>query len=121
MALINKSTPEQFFSKLFELRDTTHLLHLKTKSYSQHMALGGFYDTILGIADGIIEGYQGIYGLVKFDVKSFNTEDPISYLKDSYRWIESNRSMFKESWIQNEIDTVQASIASTIYKLVNLK
>jgi len=85
------------------------------------MALGGFYDTILDIADGIIEGYQGLYGITDFDITSVKATDPVSYLQEAYKWIESNRSIFKESWIQNEIDNVQSALASTIYKLVNLK
>jgi UDP-N-acetylglucosamine transferase subunit ALG13 len=34
-----------------------------------------------------------------------------------YKQIESERKMFKESWIQNRIDNFQEQIALALYKL----
>lgn len=121
MAFINKGvTPAVFFGKLFEMRDCTHLMHLATKSYAQHMALGDFYDSLLDLADGIIESYQGIYGIIGFSPSTCEDKDPIKYLQASYSFIEGSRSIFKESWIQNQIDEILQLIASTLYKLKNL-
>jgi hypothetical protein len=53
------------------------------------------------------------------DYKS--TEQLITYFKGLDENIEKNRKSVKESFIQNQIDTVQELIYSTIYKLRFLK
>jgi hypothetical protein len=54
-------TPEYIQSKLFSLSDIAHKLHLDTKSYAEHKALGKLYEGLVGFRDEISEkimGYQ---------------------------------------------------------------
>jgi hypothetical protein len=90
------------------------------------MALGTYYDEIVELIDGIVESYQGKHDLITgyktvkmVDYKS--TEQLISYFKDLDDNIEKNRKAVKESYIQNQIDTIQELIFSTLYKLRFLK
>ena len=39
-----------------------HVLHLQSRSYSEHKALQGFYTAMPDLVDGVIEAYQGRYG-----------------------------------------------------------
>ena len=43
----------QFASKTFEFRDQLHMMHLMTKSYSEHKALGNLYEFIGDFANTI--------------------------------------------------------------------
>lgn len=106
-----------FFSKLFEARDTSHLIHLKTTSYSSHKALNEFYDEILELIDELVESYQGIYGIQEIETTPSKVTDPIEYLTDFYNYIETNKLQFKESWVINEIDNISKLTAQTLYKL----
>ena len=36
---------------LFLARDVTHSVHLNTRSYAKHKALGGFYEDVIELAD----------------------------------------------------------------------
>jgi hypothetical protein len=99
---------------------------LQTKTYSEHKALQKYYEGIDGLVDGIVESYQGKYEIITgyktiktVDYKS--TEQVISYFKELDENIEKNRTSVKESYIQNQIDTVQELIYSTLYKLRFLK
>jgi hypothetical protein len=99
---------------------------LQTKTYSEHKALQKYYEGINGLVDSIIESYQGKYEIITgyktiktVDYKS--TEQVISYFKELDENIEKNRTSVKESYIQNQIDTVQELIYSTLYKLRFLK
>jgi hypothetical protein len=90
------------------------------------MALGEYYDGIGGLLDGIVESYQGKYDILTgydtiktVDYKS--TEQLISFFKGLDDNIEKNRKSVKESYIQNQIDTIQELIYSTLYKLRFLK
>ena len=46
-------------------RTQAHVYHLQTKSYAEHKALNEYYDDIVPVFDGIVETYQGKYGIIK--------------------------------------------------------
>jgi hypothetical protein len=117
---------EQLVSKLLHSRNQTHIFHLQTKSYAEHIALNDFYDGVLGLFDGLIESYQGKYGIISnYKCDGFENyksgEQVINYLKGLDKDIDSLRKSIKESFLQNQIDTVQELIYSTLYKLRFLK
>ena len=113
-------------SSLLHSQTQVHIFHLQTKSYSEHKALQGYYEGIDALVDGIIESYQGKYDIIK-QYESFkpedykSTEQVINYFKSLDDMIDKNRKSVKESYIQNQIDTVQELIYSTLYKLRFLK
>lgn len=107
-------------------RNQAHVFHLQTKSYAEHIALNGYYDAVVPLFDGIVESYQGKYGIIKnfktFKVEQYrNGKKTISYFERLLDIIEENRDSVEDSYIQNQIDTVQELINSTIYKLRFLK
>jgi high-affinity Fe2+/Pb2+ permease len=113
-------------SSLLHSQTQVHIFHLQTKSYSEHKALQGYYEGIDVLVDGIIESYQGKYDIIK-NYDSIKTEDyksseqVINYFKSLDTMIDKARTNVKESFIQNQIDTVQELIYSTLYKLRFLK
>lgn len=107
-------------------RNQAHVFHLQTKSYAEHIALNTYYDGIIGLFDGIIESYQGKYGIIttfkSFDIEQYkNNKKTISYFESLLNIIDENRDSVEDSYIQNQIDTIQELINSTIYKLKFLK
>ena len=117
----------QFISTLFASRTQAHVFHLQTDSFAAHSALNAYYDEIVGITDGIVESYQGKYGIVSgygnIALQEFqNCEGVISYFETLCMYVEKSRQMIaQDSYIQNQIDEVVALINSTIYKLRFLK
>jgi len=113
-------------SILLHSQTQVHIFNLQTKSYSEHKALQGYYEGIDGLVDGIIESYQGKYDVVN-GYNSIKTEEyksseqVIKYFKALDSMVEKNRKSVKESFLQNQIDTVQELIYSTLYKLRFLK
>lgn len=122
------SGPSKFFSKLFESREMAHVYHLSVKgdmgSYAAHVALGAYYDAILGHIDDLIEIYQGQYGLVE-DFEIINTSDtktkePIQYFEELVNFVKSTRNEYlsaEDTHLQNIVDEVVALIYRTLYKL----
>lgn len=116
-------------SALLHSRTQVHVFHWQTKSqssFAEHMALGGFYDEIGDKVDGLVESYQGKYDIVKnyetMDIENYSgVEQLISYFKDLDKEIEEKRKDIEESYLQNQIDTIQELIFSTLYKLRFLK
>ena len=114
---------EEIIGLLFHARTIAHREHLKTKSFSQHMALGSFYDEVIDFADKLAEAYQGYEGIMK-DIPLFSkvpTESIDDFLENQMKMIEKLRvNACKLSAIQNIIDEVIGLYLSTIYKLRNL-
>ena len=122
------SSIEDLISSLLHSRIQVHVFHWQTKSqssFAEHMTLGGFYENIGDLTDGLVESYQGKHDIIK-GYKSSELEDYtgveqlITYFKELDNNIEKNRKSVKESYIQNQIDGVQELIYSTLYKLRTL-
>jgi hypothetical protein len=102
---------------------TGHILHLSSRSYSQHMALGAFYDGIGDLVDSFIEAFQGKYGLLtKYPATAalFPEQDPVTYLtylSDEVSMLRKANGFPQDSELQNEIDNIANLINSTLYKL----
>ena len=114
--------PADFVGMLFLARDVTHSVHLNTRSYAKHKALGGFYDKVVDLADSFAEAYQGRHGLIGpiTLMSAKKTSNVVEFLQDQLAEIEANRYKFcdeKETAIQNIIDEVVALYLSTLYKL----
>jgi DNA-binding ferritin-like protein len=117
----------QLLAIMFLSRDMAHRAHWKTKSYSQHVALGSFYDEIVDNADAIAEAYQGRYHIID-DIPILTAEgekpDIADALQSHMEDIEKLRYMAcdkEDSPLQNLIDTAIETYLSTLYKLRNLK
>jgi hypothetical protein len=116
----------EMMSLLLHSRTQVHTLHLQTNSYPEHMALNGYYNGIGDIIDGLVESFQGKYGILNgyksYDIEGYkSTESTIKYLQDLCGKVEDLRDCCDDSYIQNQIDTVCELINSTLYKLRFLK
>jgi len=116
----------EMISLLLHSRTQTHTLHLQTDSFSEHMALNGYYDGIVDLVDGLVESFQGKYGIIggytSYDIEGYkSTEATIKYLQGLCGKVDGLRDCCEDSYIQNQIDTVCELINSTLYKLRFLK
>jgi hypothetical protein len=111
-----------FIQNLLHCVTNSHLLHLQTRSYAQHMALGAFYTELEELTDSLAEIIQGKYGLLTGYNANYDLPptDPVAYLEQVSGYIEASR---RSSWfpqdtnIQNEVDTIVSLVDSTLYKL----
>lgn len=120
---MNKEVGE-FVLTMFHAATNTHLLHLKSKSYAEHIALGEFYTALPGLVDVVAESIQGLYEeLIEYPVDYYppmdNALDELRSLKDYVK--EERQELPQDSEIQNSIDAIADLIDSTIYKLKFLR
>jgi len=117
----------QFISTLMSARTQAHVFHLQTPSFAAHNALNEFYEKIIGTIDGLVESYQGKYGIVQgygnVVLQEYQSCDGIIlYFTTLVNFLEKSRSMIaQDSYIQNQIDELVALIYSLLYKLRFLK
>ena len=111
----------QCISTLFASRTQAHIFHLQTTSFAVHSALNTFYDEIVDLADGLVESFQGRYGIVRgyTSPATFKEDDQVvNYFEALSKYVETARKgLPQDSYIQNEIDNVVGLIESTKYKL----
>jgi hypothetical protein len=122
---------EELASILFHSRTQAHIFHLGVSgpgSYAAHVALQGYYDEIVGLVDGLVESYQGKYGLIQFKPvlgtdNDCSCENIIKYFDKLITIVTAIRKTpgLQDSFIQNQIDNVEDLLFSTRYKLVNLQ
>lgn len=115
---------EGTIAQLFAARDTAHRLHLRTRSFAMHLALGDLYDSLVDLADGLAEMHQGKYGIVDIPNPSFTFTDAdvLTFIRELAQWAEATRPTLNQvdTFIVNEWDTVLGTIYSIKYKLENL-
>ena len=121
---------EKIASIFFHSRTQAHEFHTAVTgpgSLALHLALEGYYTEIVGLLDGLIEAYQGKYGIIKYkQVNGIDSdaskENIIAYFDKLIKFLETERQseQLKDSWIQNELDNIAKLLYSTKYKLVNL-
>jgi len=123
---MSKKDVEVFISVVFASRDFAHKSHLGTHSYAQHIALGSFYDDIVGLGDSLVEAWQGrhfeLLGEIP-DFKTSNKDDPVKVLKQHLQLLEESRDDVAghDTALQNIIDEIVSLYLSTLYKLHFLK
>ena len=114
---------EELIAKVFATRNAAHLAHLRTKSYAEHVALGSFYEGVIGAVDSLVEAHQGLFGLIdEVNVKPVKG-DIAGILREDSDWIEANRNNIANGSdaVANLVDGITACYLSTLYKLENLK
>jgi hypothetical protein len=99
-------------------------MHWKTKSYSQHKALGSFYEKLMDNLDRLVEACQGSKGIIGHVNLACKDEsiDIIKCLTDDANWISRNRAKLGHGVpaIENILDEIVALYLTTLYKLKNL-
>jgi hypothetical protein len=110
-----------FIGTLMQSRNQVHIYHLQTDSYAAHKALQGYYEDIVDLIDGLVESYQGRYGILRgYKMAGTIKEDGNApmYFEGLCKFVETIRTQLpQDSYIQNQIDEVVDLIESTKYKL----
>jgi DNA-binding ferritin-like protein len=122
---------EELASILFHSRTQAHVFHLGVSgagAYAAHVALQGYYEEIVGLTDALVESFQGKNGLIEFKQvagidNNCDTRNIIAYFDKLIAIVKTLRQApdLQDSYLQNQIDTVEELIYSTKYKLINLQ
>lgn len=111
-----------FASTLLNAATSVHYLHFKTRSFSQHMALGDLYDALPDAVDTLVEVWQGKYQtLLEFPSQGVTSpSDALDFVLKLNDYVIKNRYSFapaEDTEIQNIIDELVATIEKAAYKI----
>ena len=120
----NEVLMKRLIMVLLHSATNAHILHLQTKSYAEHVALGAYYEGIVGPVDSLVENMQGMAGEI---IRGYPLENSafdesmsgLAYMTRIRELFLEHRPAFpaSASQIQNILDTILELINSTIYKL----
>lgn len=118
-------TPRNFIISLFCARDKAHQLHLRTRSFAAHVALGEFYEELTELMDRLAEVAQGAYGVMEpiTATVDMNDEPPQEFIARLALDVDKHgHAAFPATatFCHNIVDEIQALIYRTKYKLENL-
>jgi hypothetical protein len=110
---------QDFIMTMLHSQTNAHILHLQSRSYSEHKALQSYYKHIDGLLDDYVEAYQGIYGIVDNYPTTYTAPTkPLEYMIGLSDYLTQARpSLPQDSELLNILDEMAALIAQTIYKL----
>jgi DNA-binding ferritin-like protein len=115
----------EFVLTLFHAATNTHILHLRSRSFAEHSALGEFYQALPDLTDKLAEAIQGRQQeLLDFPAAYYEPADTgLDELTQLQDYVEQERRLVlpDASEIQNIVDEIAELIDSTIYKLKFLK
>jgi hypothetical protein len=122
---------DRIASMFFHSRTQAHIFHTRVKgpgSFAAHTALQAYYEGIIPLLDGVIETYQGQYGLIEYkEVNGVDNdaspENMIKYFDNLCKFLDKERKepKLQMSWLQNDLDNIASLLYSTKYKLINLQ
>lgn len=104
----------------------THIMHLQSESFAEHMALGEYYEAIPDLVDALIEAWQGknqqiLRGYGDYE-ESYEGVKPLDYLQELRDEFTQCRPLIgDDTELQNLADSIAEQIDSTMYKLRFLK
>lgn len=116
-------TIEELFGTLQQSVVTTWRKHLKTKKYSNHMALDEYYKDAPELIDALIEAYQGTHDKVE-SYKNLLDKDydtALDYLTELRKITKEGRELMDSSELESDVDSILSLIDGVIYKLKELK
>jgi DNA-binding ferritin-like protein len=96
-----------------------HVMHWRTDSFSQHKALGKYYEQMPALADSLAESLFGKYSTIDEFPDFFMLEyGALQYMTEIQEYVESQRKLIaQDSEIQNAVDEIMDLLNTTVYKL----
>lgn len=113
----------EFLSTLLDAKEQTIVWHNQTMSYAEHKALDKFQDELAEKYDDLVESVSGIYGRPKnysvATLQNYQGSDQIyKYYMELYKYVQNERkTIYQDTWVQNQIDEIVALIARHLYLL----
>lgn len=113
----------QFVAATLGVRAAAHLLHLSTRSYAQHVALGDFYEGLEPLIDTYAEVYMGLEKRQDTwpRVSLPAADGPVQLVSDYLELVQEEQKEDHESEaLKNILASLEELTARTLYKLKNL-
>ena len=120
----NNSQIGKFLGELVSFNNSLKLYHWHISgkgSYAQHMALDQAIDGLTESLDGLVETTYALNGDIDIVVPETKVpSDIVAHAEKCYKYVESGRDLFTESFSGGILDEFQQTIQQLLYRLKRL-
>jgi Family of unknown function (DUF5856) len=93
-----------------------------TGSYAAHLSLDEAITTLLEVTDRMVETSYARFGELNIVIPETKMHhDYIAHIQDFFDYIEENRALFAEAFMQSILDDYQEGIEQLLYRLKRLQ
>lgn len=120
----NAGIAGEFVLFLFNVRTSTHIMHLNTRSHAAHLALDDFYKGIVDLADRFAEAAIGNFSTITWPATLTEglriSPDPAGYIRQVRNGVQKAIELIHQEDLKNILTETLELTNTTIYKLENL-
>jgi hypothetical protein len=113
------------FGKIFSFNSCLKLIHWHVTgkgSYAAHLSLDQAIETLLEVTDRLVEtGYALLGDLDIVIPETKRPDDYVGHIGAFYEYIEHQRGLFSEAFVQSVLDDYQEGIQQLLFRLKRLQ
>jgi hypothetical protein len=113
------------FGKIFSFNSSLKLIHWHVTgkgSYAAHLSLDQAIDTLLEATDRLVETGYAILGDLDIVIpQTTRPDDFVGHIEAYYEYMEHQRRLFSEAFVQSILDDYQEGIQQLLFRLKRLQ
>jgi hypothetical protein len=122
---VEKQEVSVFFGKIFSFNSSLKLIHWHVTgkgSYAAHLSLDQAIETLLDVTDRIVETSYAVLGDLDIVIpETKRPDDFVGHIEAFYEYIEHQRKLFSEVFVQSILDEYQEGIQQLLFRLKRLQ
>jgi len=121
----DKEEVSVLFGKIFSFNNSLKLIHWHVTgkgSYAAHLSLDQAIDTLLEATDRLVETGYAILGDLDIVIpETKRPDDYVGHIEAYYEYMEHQRRLFSEAFVQSILDDYQEGIQQLLFRLKRLQ
>jgi hypothetical protein len=121
----DKAEISVLFGKIFSFNSSLKLIHWHVTgkgSYAAHLSLDQAIETLLDVTDRLVETGYAILGDLDIVIpETKRPDDFVGHIEAYYKYMEHQRRLFSEAFVQSIIDEYQEGIQQLLFRLKRLQ
>ena len=121
----DKAEISVLFGKIFSFNSCLKLIHWHVTgkgSYAAHLSLDQAIETLLDVTDRIVETSYALLGDLDIVIpETKRPDDYVGHIEAFYEYIEHQRGLFSDVFVQSILDDYQEGIQQLLFRLKRLQ
>jgi hypothetical protein len=122
---VEKEEVSVLFGKIFSFNSSLKLIHWHVTgkgSYAAHLSLDQAIETLLDVTDRVVETSYAVLGDLDIVIpETKRPDDYVGHIEAFYEYIEHQRRLFPEAFVQSILDDYQEGIQQLLFRLKRLQ
>ncbi|HEV3413873.1 MAG TPA: hypothetical protein VG101_15435 [Puia sp.] len=121
----DKAEVSVLFGRIFSFNNSLKLIHWHVSgkgSYAAHLSLDQAIETLLEATDRLVETGYAVLGELDIVIpETKRPDDFVGHIEAYYQYMEHQRRLFSEAFVQSILDDYQEGIQQLLFRLKRLQ